>query len=340
MKSGAPLPPGPRTLHLDLTNGCNTDCVTCWDHSPHLAAPRDPAWKARRADLPALLDLIDDAASGGTLEHVLVSGMGEPLTHPGALPFLAALKARGLHVTLLTNLLHPAADDLTPAMVDTLLVGLHAASEPTYRAFHPTLPPGAFATVRGRLARRAAAGSRDKHVHAICAVNAAELSGMIDRARELAAERVNFKLASLSRGTEAVRLPPAERERLLREALPAAERRAAELGVKHNLPSLAAQLAAGDGATSPIETVGCHMGDRYARVAVDGTVYFCCNTETAVGRIDAATRFRDLWTGRAWAAMRDRLRARDFLPGCRRCGKFEQNAKIAAKLAAARSGGA
>ena len=30
---------GPQTVHLDITNSCNTDCVTCWDHSPHLLAP-------------------------------------------------------------------------------------------------------------------------------------------------------------------------------------------------------------------------------------------------------------------------------------------------------------
>src|SRR5690606_444911 len=33
------LPLGPQTIHLDVTNACNTDCVTCWDHSPHLQQP-------------------------------------------------------------------------------------------------------------------------------------------------------------------------------------------------------------------------------------------------------------------------------------------------------------
>src|SRR5690606_8183425 len=32
--SGLPL--GPQTVHIDVTNACNVDCVTCWDHSPHL----------------------------------------------------------------------------------------------------------------------------------------------------------------------------------------------------------------------------------------------------------------------------------------------------------------
>ena len=41
---------GPRTVHIDVSNGCNTDCVTCWDHSPLLDVPMPTAWKRRRAD--------------------------------------------------------------------------------------------------------------------------------------------------------------------------------------------------------------------------------------------------------------------------------------------------
>ena len=31
---------GPQTIHLDITNGCNTNCITCWDHSPLLKIGR------------------------------------------------------------------------------------------------------------------------------------------------------------------------------------------------------------------------------------------------------------------------------------------------------------
>lgn len=335
-----PLPPGPETIHFDLGNGCNTDCVTCWDHSPLLSRPRDAAWKAVRADTAALLRVVDAARAAGTLRSAIVSAMGEPLLHPGAPAFLAELKARGLHVTLITNLLHPSADRLAATGVDALLAGLHAATEETYRAFHPTLPGGAWAAVRARLAARAAAGFGDKHVHVICRVNAHELPAMIEQGAELSAARVNFKLASLARGTERVDLSAAERARLAAEGIPAARARAAALGVRHNLDSLAAQLASPPGATAPIARTGCHMGDRYARIDARGTVYFCCNTETALGVLPDGRGFRELWNGPEWNALRARLAAFDFLPGCARCGKFEQNAKIAAKRRAAGRDGA
>ena len=39
------LPPGPELVHIDVTNACNLDCVTCWNYSPHLLAPKAGAWQ-------------------------------------------------------------------------------------------------------------------------------------------------------------------------------------------------------------------------------------------------------------------------------------------------------
>jgi MoaA/NifB/PqqE/SkfB family radical SAM enzyme len=94
------------------------------------------------------------------------------------------------------------------------------------------------------------------------------------------------------------------------------------------------QIEAGGAATAPIASVGCHMGDRYARIAVDGTVYYCCNTETTVGCLTNGQGFSELWRSQAWNAMRARLARGEYFPGCARCGKFGQNAKIAMKLRA------
>ncbi len=323
---------GPLTLHLDITNACNTDCVTCWDHSPLLASPRAPAWKSLRADVDFLLATVAEAASLGRLANVIVSGMGEPLTHPRAIELLAGLKAMNLGVTLISNLLADAADRLPASGVDTILVGIHAADEAGYRAFHPSAAADAWSRLTRRLAARRDAGRHDRHVQVICALNADRLGDMIDLAAGYAAERVNFKLASLGRGTEAVRVTDEQRRRLLDEWVPEASVRAERRGVRHNLATFRAQLLAGGAATAPIAEVGCHMGDRYARIAVDGTVYFCCNTETAIGRLGDGTVFSDLWHGTGWNAMRMRLARGEYFPGCARCGKFEQNAKLAAKL--------
>src|SRR5262245_45740497 len=91
---------GPQTLHIDITNGCNTNCITCWDHSPFLKIGRSNAWKRQRADAAAVEGLLDDVIGLGGLKAVIVSGMGEPFTHPDVYRILAAVKDRGLHLTV------------------------------------------------------------------------------------------------------------------------------------------------------------------------------------------------------------------------------------------------
>lgn len=41
---------GPETVHIDVTNVCNLDCVTCWNYAPTLDAPKPVAWKRQRIE--------------------------------------------------------------------------------------------------------------------------------------------------------------------------------------------------------------------------------------------------------------------------------------------------
>ena len=340
---------GPETLHVDLTNACNLACVTCWDHSPLLAAPRPAAWKRQRADPERVLALIDEALGLGGLSRVILSGMGEPLTHPDVYTLVEAIRGRGVAVTLITNLIAGDMERLLACDPDELLVGVHAASAETYRAFHPGCPDGAFAELLGRLDALVAAGrTEDKHVHVICAVNARELPAMVRLAREHGCGRITFKLASLRGGTERCALDETERRRLIREELPAARAEAEALDVDCNLDVLAAQLATGGPDTAPIEEVGCFMGYLYARVLVDGTVLYCCADEIVVGSLEEnspstaerpkdasrANAFAELWRGPAWRTLRSRLREGRYFAACRRCGKLNQNLKVGRRFAA------
>jgi MoaA/NifB/PqqE/SkfB family radical SAM enzyme len=323
---------GPGTLHVDVTNGCNTNCITCWDHSPLLATARSAAWKRRRVDPAAVEELLDDALALGGLRAVIVSGMGEPFTHPDIYRILAAVKRRGLHLTVITNLVAADVDAVLGLDVDQLLVGVHAASERAYLEFHPSFRRADWLRLHEMLAAFRDAGQSVKHVQVICAANAGELVEMVELGARYRALQVNFKLASLGDGTEACRISEGQRDALGRD-LPRATARAEALGVTTNLDVFAAQLAAGGAATAPIADIGCFMGYAYARVLVDGTVLYCCNVEVRVGSL-AQARFSELWRGPAWQALRDRMRRGDYLPSCAQCGKLNQNVAIGRTFAA------
>ena len=332
MERGQPVL-GPQSLHIDVTNGCNTNCITCWDHSPLLQIGRSVAWKKQKIDAATVADILNDVAELGGLQSVILSGMGEPFTHPDIYTMIAEVKRRALHLKIITNLVAADAARIIDLGVDQLLIGIHGASEASYRAFHPNFVRDEWSRLLRMLGEFAAAGRRFKHVHVICQTNAHELVEMVQQGVRYGAEQLNFKLASLREGTEQIGITAAQRQRLITELVPAALAEAAAHGLSTNLAVFAQQLSAGGDDTAPIEDVGCFMGYAYSRILVDGTVLYCCSTEVKVGTLADGTSFAELWTGPAWNALRARLRRGEYFDSCRQCGKFNQNVQLGQRFA-------
>lgn len=324
---------GPQTLHIDVTNGCNTNCVTCWDHSPLLQIGRSTAWKKQKIDAATVACILNDVADLGGLSAVILSGMGEPFTHPDIYDMIAEVKRRGLHLTIITNLVAADAARIVELGVDQLLIGIHGASESSYRRFHPSFVRDEWPRLLAMLQHLAAHGRRYKHVHVICQTNAEELVEMVRLGARYGAAQLNFKLASLQHGTERIGITAAQRQLLIDELVPAAVAEAAAQKVATNLAVFAAQLQAGGDDTAPIEEVGCFMGYAYSRILVDGTVLYCCSTEVRVGTLADGASFAELWNGPAWSALRARLRRGEYFASCRQCGKFNQNVRMGQRFA-------
>lgn len=339
MREGAPRT-GPLHVHVDITNGCNAACVTCWDHSPLLTTPRPSAWKRGRLPLDRWRTLLTELDAFGSVRGIVLSGMGEPLTHPDVYTMLADTKARGWHVTLMTNLVAADRDALLANRPDQVLVGVHGVTPETYLRFHPGWTERHFFTMCQLFRALQRAGTRVRHVQVINRDTAPEVPEMVRFGALFRADRVNFKLASLADGTEACAIDAEQRAWLLAEGIPRAEALAATTGVATNLPLFRRQVEAGSGdtplTTAPMAEIGCHMGFVYTRVTVDEEVLYCCNTEVRVGSLREAS-LREWWTSPRWQALRDTLRAGRFLRGCERCGKVEQNVKWAARLVEAAS---
>ena len=334
--SGRPLT-GPRVVHIDVTNACNAACVTCWDHSPLLDTPRPMAWKRQFLDPQRFFALVEELAALGSVRAVVLSGMGEPFVHPHIYDFIAAVKGRGWHLTIITNLVAADLDRLVPLGVDQLLVGVQGVTPESYTAFHPGWTEAHFFKLCQSLRVLTEAGVRCRHVQVINRDLAWEVVEMVRFGHMFGADRVNYKLASLAEGTEQCIATPLQLAWLATEGIPQARKLAEDLGVPTTLDLFARQVDAALGrpqATTPIEAVGCAMGFVYTRITVAQEVLYCCNTEVAVGSL-VGQKFADMWYGGAWQALRDRLRGGDYFDGCHRCGKFEQNVAWGERIRAA-----
>ena len=327
---------GPIDVHVDITNGCNAACVTCWDHSPLLDVGRSADWKRRRMSLGRFEELVAELDDLGSVEAMVVSGMGDPLTHPQVYEMLAAVKARGWRLTVLTNLVAADIERLEASGVDNLLVSVQGVSPESYAAFHPGWDEREFTTLCRHLRRLARAGVQVRHVQVINRDTASELVEMVRFGRTFGAQRVNYKLASLYDGTEACTVTDEQLGWLAEEGVPRARELALRLGVNTNLELFAAQVEAALSArraTVPIAETGCFMGFVYTRITVDLDVLYCCNTKVRVGSLREA-RFAELWWGERWQALRDTVRAGRYFQGCEVCGKYEQNRKWSERVRA------
>ncbi len=327
---------GPSTVHFDLCNACNTRCCTCWHHSP-LRPALSPEWKRQCLPAERFFKLLDELNHLGGLQQIILSGMGEPTLHKD-LPQMLERALQLARVTVITNgIADPPwaniAQNCDLSRLE-LLLSVCGYDNDSWVQFHNATPPDGFERALHTARTARACGIRVKMVQVITKHNFAGLQRMIQLAADLNLNAVSFKLASLDACTAELALSEEDRKRCLQILVPRAKGLARAKGLETDLDGFAEQLesAADSGRTAPIEKVGCHLGLRYARIDVEGAVYFCCNTALKMGHL-AESPFSEIWMGPTWSQTRDQLAAGHFFEGCKCCGKIKQNLKLAQKLA-------
>lgn len=327
---GAPRT-GPETVHIDVTNACNLDCVTCWNYAPGLATPKSIEWKRRRIE-PALFERVLREVAAGGVERIVLSGGGEPFSHPRLPDFLAQVKARGLRLTLITNGTLADFALLRALRVDQVLLNTASASPNIYAAYHPNQPPETFDRLMAGVESLRGVTAVNL-VQVINGLNAHELPAMVDLAHRVGA-RVSFKVGDVPSGTERFQLTETQRAWLLEKGLHLARKRIKALGVRHNLEAFEQQLRGQREGPLP----RCFSGFLYTRISVEGRVFFCCGPIEA-GHLDEGP-FDEVWRSPRYQALRQRLARNELFPACARCGKHDMNFAAEQRLAALREEGA
>jgi len=118
----------PRHLYIEVTNHCNSFCVSCpltYDHFLPLEPKQHLSWENFRRIVDPLPHL----------DRVVLHGIGEPLLNRELPRFIAHLKARGAYVLFNSNgilLDQKRGDALVAAGLDELRVSLDAVTPSLY----------------------------------------------------------------------------------------------------------------------------------------------------------------------------------------------------------------
>jgi tungsten cofactor oxidoreducase radical SAM maturase len=138
-----PRLPDLRKLYVEPTTACNLACRTCIRN----------VWQDPQAhmEIETFERLVEQTRALPNLTRVVLSGLGEPLTHPRILDMIRLVRDRGLAVTLGTNglLLDRAMSrELVRLGVDRLVISLDGVKPDTYARVRGTAPSGVLDNIR------------------------------------------------------------------------------------------------------------------------------------------------------------------------------------------------
>lgn len=308
---------GPLYADISISDPCNHRCVMCHFHPPGEATPlaqfggRNPGVM----DLATFEQVTEDLYRLGTREVDLV-GRGEPLLNPCVLDMVAHAKNRGFRVKMISNgsrLTSEICRGLAEHGLDLYQVSLNAARPETYPQIHVTESPAAFLALKERLKELVAARTRSPRKtpqvtlsFAIGAINYAELPEMVDTIAEIGADAGHFQhWLPVTSNAVATALSDSQYAELRKTLVPAAERRAAGLGIRTNLRAFAAAPPSYrlDREETGEAVVPCYIGSYFTAILSNGNVIPCCQTQASVGSLSTQS-FTSIWRGESYAEFR------------------------------------
>jgi MoaA/NifB/PqqE/SkfB family radical SAM enzyme len=304
-------------VDVDLTRRCNLRCLGCRYHSANI--------KLKAVDdtvQDISMDLIHKIAKElpvlGT-ERVIMAGTGEPLLHPQFPEIIATFKRSGLGVRLFTNGLlldKNRSLALIESSLDRLIVSLWATSPETYAQCHPGTNSDNYGKIvenirqLSQLKRELGTDLPEVYINHVCNVYTyRNIDDKIDLAHEIGCNGILFTpFDPMGDEAKSAALSDKQVDFVLKQ-FPAAVKRMAALGIKHNVDRIFIrhQFNLNAGLKTP-----CYVGRYQTRIRVDGAVMPCCYCNTLLGDINKKS-LKDIWNDHPYKDFRRRTETMEGL---------------------------
>jgi radical SAM protein with 4Fe4S-binding SPASM domain len=327
LKRPARVPTLPRTLYLETTNRCDSECQTCIRTFNTLEPPKD----LTLAELQGIVEQFP------VLERVVLHGIGEPLLNREIFAIIAYLKARATTVLFNSDaisLTQKRAEQLIDSRLDEYRVSMDAATRETYMQirgvdqFERVIRNVQYLVTRQR--QRGCQAPRVSMWFTVIKANLDELPDFIRLAARLGVPEVNAqRLVFYGQGL-AVQEQSLHRKLEEREQRLIAEAEALAQGYEIVFKA--------SGATTPLESLqgatpdqrpwsGCQRPWTLSYVTANGNVLPCCISpwttkhyrQLVLGNA-LSDGFAHIWNGERYQQFRQDFES-DVAPDpCRGCG--------------------
>ena len=327
LKRPAMVPTFPRTLYLETTNRCDSECQTCLRTFNTLEPPKD----LTLAEVQRLVDQFP------VLERVVLHGIGEPLLNKQIFEIVAYLKTKGATVLFNSDaisLTQKRAAQLIASGLDEYRVSMDAATRETYARIRGV---DQFARVIRNvgylvslLQQQGCSRPRVSMWFTTLKTNLDELPAFIRLAAQLGVPEVNAqRLVFYGQGL-------AVQEQSLHRRLE--EREQGLLGEAETLAQQYGITFKASGATTPLQSLngaapdqrpwaGCQRPWTLSYVTANGNVLPCCispwttkSYRNLVLGNAFTTEFAHVWNGERYQQFRQDFESEVAPDPCRGCG--------------------
>jgi MoaA/NifB/PqqE/SkfB family radical SAM enzyme len=319
----------PRSLYLETTNRCDSECQTCVRTFRTSEPPADLTLARVRAIV----------AQFPALDRVVLHGIGEPLLNREIFDIVAYVKGRVPLVLFNSDaisLTSRRAGRLIESGLDEYRVSMDAATRATYRRIRGVDQfDRVVANVRGLGGRKRELGRQTPRVSlwfTAARANLEELPEFVRLAGDLGVaevyvQRLVFNGLGLATEENALHAKLREREQTL---LAEAEAGARAHGMAMRASGLTTPLASLQGdARSPRPWSGCQRPWTLSYVTANGNVLPCCISPWVARDYDGlvlgnalAAPFDEIWNGERYQRFRVQFESQTPPDPCRGCGSL------------------
>jgi len=321
---------GPESVHIDITNRCNFNCIACWDRSPLIREKGvKDEYLQKTLSYEQITGFIDDLARLGGARFIKFTGGGEPMMHPRFKDILRYLRKKDKYIEIDINTNFSLMnEELLKLMIDLqvnlLTVSLWAASPEVYTKTHPNQKAKGFEKIVANL-KRITASRKDKilriFIHnVLMSHNHHEVEAMLELALDVGADEVHFTIVDPVPGRTDSLLLSHEQHQIVTQSLkkikPLVDKhnqyiepetgRTIHVTNFHEFYAKMCQPEVEEGVYDKraADKIPCYIGWTFTRVMADGRVIPCCKGHRLpLGNL-SDQRFIDIWNSPRYQTFR------------------------------------
>lgn len=320
----------PQLIRIGVSRLCNHNCLMCWNYSSLLVGKKSREWQKVMIDKNIMLRTISEAKKIG-FKQVLLSGRGEPFSHPNILDFVKKISKEKMGIIFQTNLSLVSESSLVFLLKNVkknsiVCVNLSATNRAIYNKVHGLNKGNLFNEVLEKMRYLIKKSIRVRYVFIVTKLNYKDIEKAFDLNKRLNSF-LHLELMDYVSDSGANKI--AITSKIKSELIKKLSLKISKFKDNSNIVDFINQIKYRGIGVKKI--YNCLIGNNFCAIDETGKVDYCFNMGAGnyyrMGDLSKNT-LKDIWFSKKYNSMRKKLSDGKLLPSCKKCLKRGSNFKL------------